>query len=559
MRGAEEPGKGAHAKDGPRRPEQWSLLLRALYESVRAEQRYATELAKTAWATWNEGPSHTAANPVQPAPKDWRFTHPVWSANPYFHLLQQNHLLAQRCVSEIVEALPLGARERGVAQGVAQFVADALAPTNFPAGNPAALRTALDTGGRSLLAGARNFLSDITAVRRLPPLTDLGKFVKGRDVAATEGSVVYRNRIMEVIQYKAKTGSVFSTPILVSPPWVNRYYIADIAPGQSIVESLLDRGHTIFTMSYRNPDASLRDVGFDTYMREALIPALDVIEDVTGAGSVNLVGACVGGVLALMMAAWEADEKRKRISTVTLINSLIDFSDFTETLDAGYRRELVESLFLVADRLMEAKGYVEGKNIDNFFRFLRPNELVWPQVVTSWLLGRESPEHAVLAWSSDSINVAYRAQRYLLRDLVMRNALARGEAVFEGKRLRLDRVRQDVFISAAREDHIIPWKSAYRTAALLPGDVRFHLVSGGHILGSATPPRPRTARYWTADHRMRPDPVGWFADAVEHRSSWWSAWGEWLDQRAGARRSPPRTGSSRYPELEKAPGSYVHT
>ncbi|MBQ1095491.1 alpha/beta fold hydrolase [Streptomyces sp. b94] len=536
-----------------------SSLRDSLWESGRAEFHYTVDLAKALWATLKEEPSSAAANPVRPDPKDWRFAHPIWSTNRYFHLLEQNHLLMQRCAVEIAESLPISPRDRRAFRGLTQFVVDAIAPTNFLAGNPAALQAVLDTRGRSLLAGARNLLSDISAKHKLPPLTDLRKFDKGMDLAASEGSVIHRNRIVEVIQYKARTQTAYATPLLIVPPWVNRHYIADIAPGKSFVEWMVERGHTVFSMSYRNADASLADVGFDTYMKEGLIPALDAVQDITGAEKVNLVGPCLGGTLALMMAAWEADQKHQRVASVTLMNSLIDFSDFSDMLHSPNRERVAEFTFQLIDRLWRYKGYVDGYTIGNFFRLLRANELVWPQVITNWLLGKESPEHPVLAWSSDSTHVPYRAQRYLVHELVMKNSLARGEACIDGKRLHLQDVTQDIFISAARDDHIIPWTAAYRTAALLPGDVRFHLVSGGHVLGSATPPSPGKARYWTADHRLYQGSSDWLAHAVEHRASWWSAWEEWLSRRAGERCNPPSMGNSRYPVIGKAPGTYVFT
>ena len=523
---------------------------------VRAHRRFATDLARATAGTLRRNP---AAGGVEPAAGDKRFDDPVWDTNPCFHLLRQTYLLGSRLVLESVDALPLGEHDRIAARFLAQLGIDAAAPTNFLPGNPAALRAARRTRGRSLLKGTANFLSDLATNRGLPEAVDAAPFVKGRDLAATPGRVVFRNEVMELIQYEPQTETVHAVPMLVSPPWVNKYYVLDLAPQRSVIGWLVEHGHTVFTLSYRNPDAASRDVGLDQYVRDGLVPALGVIADITGAEEVNLAGACLGGLLALMLAAWVTEDERPRVGCISLLNTIADFTDsvgFADNSVSGkvLRRFVVPAVGRAADR----RGYVDGRGIDAFFRFLRANDLVWRYVGTNWLRGGKPPAFDILAWNSDSMNVTPRAQDFFMRQSCLDNDFARGRTELAGRRLRPERVEQDVFVTSARDDHIIPWEFAYRTTSLLPGDVRFHLVSGGHIAGAIAPPS-RKARYWTSDQPPPPEPAAWLAGATEHRDTWWHPWVEWLRERSGPQRTPPPTGSARYPAGEPAPGTYIHS
>lgn len=553
----DEPGPDVRARD--RRS-----VREAALGIARAERRFAADLVKATWGTLRGGPGDPRAAPVPVAARDWRFEDPGWSASSCFRLLQQSYLLSGRLVRESVDALPLDPRDRRVVGFLAQLAVDAAAPTNFLAGNPAALRTAWRTRGRSLLRGAANLATDLRTHHGLPAVVDRTGFAKGRDLAATPGRVVFRNQVMELLQYAPATETVHATPMLVSPPWVNKYYVLDLAPGRSVVEWLVEHGHTVFCLSYRNPDAALRDVGFEHYLRDGLLASLEVIGDITGCAEVNVTGACLGGLLALMLAAWQADagtgeDGGPRVGCITLLNTLVDFRHIAELARGGISGALCDLLVTdVVERATARDGYLDGHSIDAFFRFLRANDLVWRYVASSWLMGEPPPAFDILAWNADVMNVAHRAQWYFMREIFFGNAFATGTAELAGRPLRPDRIGQDVFITAARNDHIIPWRSAYRTTALLSGDVRFLLVSGGHVAGVISPPHPKL-RYWTNDQRPRPDPDAWLAGATEHRDTWWRPWRDWLAERSGPLRPPPPTGSARFPAREKAPGIYVHS
>ncbi|POM26070.1 Poly-beta-hydroxybutyrate polymerase [Actinomadura rubteroloni] len=524
---------------------------------LEADRRFAAGLLRTVGATVGAGPGHPAASPVAVEPGDRRFTDPAWNGNAYFHLLQQVYLLSARLALESVDALPLGDHDRSVARFLARQVIDAGSPTNVLPGNPAALRTAWRTRGRSLARGAGAFLGDLAAGRRLPKAVADEGLVLGRDLAATSGRVVFRNQLMELLQYEPRTETVHATPMLVSPPWVNKYYVLDLTPGRSVIEWLVDQGHTVFVVSYRNPDASLRDIGFDDYLRDGLLTAIGVIEDITGHDEVNLTGACLGGLLALMLTAWLADDTSPRVGSVTLINTLADFSDVTEFVESSVAGKVYERVLVdLIERATGRRGYLDGRRVDDFFRFLRANELVWRYTGSNWLMGRRPPSSDILTWSSDAMNIPHRAQRYFMREICLRNEFARGQAVLAGRTLRPDKITQDVFVAAARGDHIVPWESAYRTTALLPGAIRFFLSAGGHVAGALSPPGSKV-QYWTSEHPFASDPRTWLAEATEHRQGWWESWAAWLADRSGPRRTPPPTGSDRYPPGEPAPGTYV--
>ncbi|WP_156756109.1 PHA/PHB synthase family protein [Actinokineospora pegani] len=542
-----DPGARAH-----RVPTPWTTALGLAH----AHRRFATDLARATAGTLRRAPGATR---VEPAAGDRRFDDPVWDTNPYFHLVRQTYLLGSRLVQESVDALPLGEHDRTTARFLAQLAVDAAAPTNFLPGNPAAIRTARETRGRSLLQGTANFHSDLASNRGLPAAVDAAPYVKGRDLAATPGKVVFRNEVMELIQYEPRTETVHAVPMLVSPPWVNKYYVLDLAPQRSVIEWLVEHGHTVFTVSYRNPDATSRDVGPDHYVRDGLVPALKVIADITGTEEVNLAGACLGGLLALMLAAWVAEDERPRIGCISLLNTIADFTDSADFADNSVSGKVIRRFVVPAiGRAADRRGYVDGRGIDAFFRFLRANDLVWRYVGANWLRGEKPPAFDILAWNSDSMNVTPRAQDFFMRQSCLDNDFAGGRLELAGRRLRPERVEQDVFVTSARDDHIIPWEFAYRTTSLLPGDVRFHLVSGGHIAGAIAPPN-RKARYWTGDRQPAQDPGTWLAGATEHKDTWWHPWVEWLRERSGEQRTPPPTGSARHPAGEPAPGAYIHS
>jgi polyhydroxyalkanoate synthase len=491
------------------------------------------------------------------AARDPRFLDPAWTSNRHLRTLRGAYLAGARIAARTVDVLPLAPADRRTAQLLVRMAVDALAPPNLLPANPTALRKAVRTRGRSVGRGARQLLADLRHNRGLPSLVDRQAFTVGRDLASTPGRVVFRNHLMELIQYEPRTPTVHSVPLLCCPPWVNKFYIADLTPGRSVVRWAVDHGHTVFMISYRNPDARQRHVGYDHYLRDSLLPALAAVRDITGAEEVNLFGACLGGLIALMLAAWLDDGHRPRLRSITALNTLADFADITARTTTGGAGWLLRGPGV---RLVEAmtavRGVLDGRDLELFFRLLRADELIWSRMRAGWLMGETPPAYDVLYWNCDTLNVPHRAQQYLLRDLCLDNAFARGTAELAGRRLHLDRVTQDVFLVAARDDHLVPWTSAYRTVRLLPGDVRFHLVSGGHIAAVVAPPDSGMS-YWTGARRDLGEAADWLAGATEQHDTWWRAWARWLAERAGPQRTPPPLGSDRHPATDPAPGSYV--
>jgi polyhydroxyalkanoate synthase len=344
---------------------------------------------------------------------------------------------------------------------------------------------------------------------------------------------------------------VFEIPLLASPPWINKYYIMDLAPGRSFIEWAVRHGHTVFAISYRNPTAAMRDVSLDDYLLGGPLAALEVITDITGAQQVNIVGLCLGGTLTAALLAYLAEIGRDCVASATLLNTLLDFSDPGQ-LGVFTDAESIERL----ERKMAERGYLESQEMAGTFDLLRSNDLIWNYVVSNWLLGQDPPAFDILAWNADATRMPANMHSFYLRSCYLENRLAKGEMVLAGTRLRLERIGEDVFLLAARNDHIAPWRSSYKATQLLKSNVRFVLSSSGHIAGIVNPPSPKS-RHWT-NPELPPTPEAWLAGAAEHRGSWWEDWAAWIETRAGERRKPPRIGSRKHRPLGDAPGTYVH-
>ncbi|MDQ2981518.1 MAG: alpha/beta fold hydrolase [Actinomycetota bacterium] len=521
-------------------------------EAGLAGLRYLSDLAAAGSVTFARALGADCEGPFSPAPRDSRFDDLAWQSNPAYYGLLQGYLAWARFADDLVAVAGLDERETRKAEFAMQMVVDALAPSNFLLGNPAALKKAFDTGGASLVRGMRNFLDDVRSNDGFPRQVDLAPFKVGDNLAATPGKVVFRNDLMELIQYEPQTETVFETPLLLSPPWINKYYIMDLAPGRSFAEWAVTHGHTVFAISYRNPDSAQRDVALDDYLLQGPRIALDVIGDITGAPKANVVGLCLGGTLTAMLLAYLADQGDDRVRSATLLNTLVDFGEPGQ-LGVFTDPETIAGL----EQRMAERGYLDGAEMARTFDLLRANNLIWNYVASNWLMGEDPPAFDILAWNSDSTRLPAAMHSFYLRSCYVENALARGELELAGTRLRLEDVTADTYVLAAKEDHIAPWGSSYRTTQLLRGsEVRFVLSSSGHIAGIVNPPNPKS-RHWTLDEHP-PDADDWVASASEHEGSWWEDWAAWIELRAGERRSPPPLGSQSYPALAEAPGSYVH-
>jgi polyhydroxyalkanoate synthase len=483
---------------------------------------------------------------------DKRFADPAWQHNPAFFAVGQAYLAAVRLAGDLLAAGQGDPVTDAKARLAADLMLAGLAPTNYFATNPAALKHAFDTGGASVVAGARNFLDDLVNNRGLPRQVDTRPFEIGRDLAATPGKIVFQNDLMELIQYEPQTEQVHSVPMLASPPWINKYYIMDLAPGRSFLEWAVTHERTVFAISYRNPDASMRDVTLDDYLIHGPRTALDVIGDITGSPKTDIVGLCLGGALTAMLAAYLAGTGDDRIGSITLLNTLLDYSE-PGALGAFTDETTVRRL----ERQMRQRGYLDSRQMATTFDVLRPNDLIFNYVVSNWLLGQAPPAFDILAWNADSTRMPAAMHTFYLRSLYQRNELARGVMELAGEDLSLPVVKSDTYVVGAINDHIVPWQASYKTASLLGGDVRYVLSSGGHIAGIVNPPGPK-AWYEAA---TSPGPAGsgqWREAATRHRGSWWEDWADWAGTRAGPLTQPPPMGSERYPATADAPGTYVH-
>ena len=523
------------------------------YAASGAFWRYAAVMARIGpeafvhWAGLN-GDGQQA----QALAKDKRFADPAWRENPAFYAIGQAYFAGARLTDDLLAAGQGDPLTDAKARLMSGLIVAALAPTNYLLTNPAAVKRAFETGGTSVLTGIRNFLDDLRNNNGMPRQVDTRPFEIGRNLAVTPGKVVFRNDLMELIQYAPQTPQVKSVPVLASPPWINKYYIMDLAPGRSFLEWAITHERTVFAISYRNPDPSMRGVTLDDYLVHGPQAALDVITDITGAPKIDIVGLCLGGALTGMLAAYLAGTGDDRVGSITLLNTLLDYSE-PGVLGAFTDEQTVARL----EKQMEEQGVLEGRQMATTFDALRPNDLIFNYVVSNWLLGQDPPAFDILAWNSDSTRMPATMHAFYLRSLYLRNELARGVMEIKGRPLSLADVGNDVYVVGAINDHIVPWPASYKTTGLMGGDVRYVLSSGGHIAGIVNPPGPK-AWYEAA---TTPNPVTadqWREAAERHSGSWWEDWAKWAGRRAGRRTDPPAMGSEKYPAIADAPGEYIH-
>jgi polyhydroxyalkanoate synthase len=493
-----------------------------------------------------------AAGPVTVG-RDARFAHGAWEQNPVYWYLRQLHLLRDRFVGQVIDAAPIDEGTRTKATLGAAIISDALAPTNTLLGNPAALERAFQTGGRSLVSGARNLLDDLAHNDGWPSQVDRRPFTVGENMACTPGKVVYRNDLFELLQYEPRTELVHEVPLLFCPPWINKYYIMDLAPERSLVEWAVSHGHTCFAISYRNPDESMRDATFDDYLLDGPVQAIEVVRSITGAEKVNTVAVCLGGTLSTMGMAYDAAHGRSTVNSATLINT---HTDFTRPGVLGAFAD--EGTISLLDRHMAKEGLLPSKRISRTFSLCRANDLVFSYLVKNWLMGETPPAFDLLAWNDDGTNMPGGMHGHFLRWFYLENRLAEGRMEIAGTRLDLGAVDQPTYVVSAVDDHIVPWASAYQTTQLLGGDDnRFILSTSGHIAAIVNPPNPK-AKHWT-NTDLTGDHEHWKAGAELNDGTWWNDWVPWIAERSGEMvPAPTRLGSDQHPPTIDAPGSYVH-
>jgi polyhydroxyalkanoate synthase len=490
---------------------------------------------------------------AEPAKGDARFKDDDWSSNFVYDHIKQSYLIAARHIQHAVanvEGLPEES-EKKVAFFTRQYV-DALAPSNFLMTNPQVLRETMQTGGHNLVRGLNNLLADIErggGELRIS-MTDENAFKLGSNVATTPGSVVYQTDLMQLIQYQPLTPEVYKRPLVIIPPWINKYYILDLREKNSFIRWAVSQGHTVFVLSWVNPDARLAQKGFDDYMLEGPLAAMAAIEKATGEREVNFIGYCLGGTLLGATLAYLANKKDDRVKSATFFVSLLDFSEPGE-LGVFIDEEQVENL----ERKMNERGYLEGSEMASTFNLLRANDLVWSFVVNNYLLGKDPFPFDLLYWNADSTRMPARMHSFYLRNMYIRNLLGVPAGItLAGEPIDLSRVKIPAYFISTVEDHIAPWKTTYRGARYLGGPVRFVLGGSGHIAGIVNPPAAKKYHYWTND-ALPASADEWFATAEQAPGSWWQDWQTWIDrQNADAPKVPARV--PRNP-IEDAPGSYA--
>ncbi len=519
--------------------------------AMQVGTNYATGMMRAMLAAGARTAGAKVDGPM-PEGKDKRFADKTWSDNAGFWLLRQEYLLWEKAMQELVAKTKVDDQTRLKVGFLTQAMVDALAPTNAFLTNPDAMRRAIETGGQSVAKGVQNLLRDLATNGGQPQQFAEGVYEVGKNMAVSPGKVVFRNDLMELIQYEPTTEKVHEIPLLFSPPWINKYYIMDLSPGRSLVQWAVDHGHTVFLISYRNPDESMRSVHMDDYLLSGPITALNVIRDITGQEKANLLGLCLGGTLTMITLAYLDAIGDERINSAAFLNTLTDFSEpgalgvFT---DEGTVSKLEVS--------MKKTGFLPAENMAKTFNLLRGNDLIWNYVVNNWMKGEAPPAFDLLSWNNDSTRMPAEMHSFYLRTCYLENRLAQGKLEIAGQLLNMHQVDQDLYFLAAEQDHIAPWRSSYIGARLPSGNVRFVLSNSGHIAGIVNPPNPKSKHYVGATDELPENPDKWLETATAHNETWWEDWARWMEPRSGALIDPPRIGSESNPVLGDAPGTYV--
>ena len=490
---------------------------------------------------------------VVPAKGDRRFADPAWGDNWLLRRLLQGYLAVGETVDGLISDAGVDWRAERRARLAAGNVLDAVAPTNFPWSNPAVIREIVDTGGANLARGARRLVRDVSKPPRLPATVDTSKFEVGKNLAATPGSVVLRNDVFELIQYRASTKQVRSVPLLFVPPTINKFYVLDLAPGRSMIEHHVAQGQQVFAISWRNPDQAQGHFDLDTYAR-AVAEAHDAVAAITGEPKVHLAAACSGGIItAGLLGHLAAAGELSGVASLTLMVCALDNAS-AGTVSALVSRDVAAAAVAESAR----KGYLDGQALAGVFTWLRPNDLVWSYVVNNYLLGKALPAFDVLYWNQDSVRLAAGLHRDFI-DIALENSFVRpGTLEVLGSGVDLGAVDVDTYFVAGLSDHIVPWESAYRSASLFGGKRRFVLSRSGHIQALVNPPGPDSRSSFRVSNELPQEPGEFVDQAPKLPGSWWADWDAWLAERSGGLKPAPRTlGSRAYKAQAKAPGTYV--
>ena len=492
---------------------------------------------------------------VTPAKGDKRFLDPDWTENPVYDVIKQSYLITSNWMNGLVSSVdgvdPLTKRR---VEFFTQMLTDALSPSNFLMSNPAALREAMQTHGQSLVSGMQNFAADLERGGGQLSIsqTDYDQFEVGRNVATAPGKVIFQNEIIQILQFDPTTEQVCEVPLLIFPPWINKFYILDLRPENSMIRWLTSQGITVFVTSWVNPDSSLAEKTFEDYMKQGVYAAVDAVTRQTGVPTVNTVGYCIGGTMLSCALAHMAAKGDRRIASATFFAAQQDFSEAGDLL-----------IFTNEDWLkdLEAKmdqggGVLSGQTMADTFNALRANDLIWSYFVSNYLMGKEPRPFDLLFWNADQTRMPRALHLFYLRNFYGANALAKKELVVDGVRLDLSDVRIPIYVQSSKEDHIAPYRSVYKGARLFGGPVNFMMSGSGHIAGVINAPVARKYQHWT-NRELPPTVEEWMAGAVEHPGSWWTDWAEWLKARSGGLVPARDPAKGPLPPIEDAPGSYV--
>ena len=492
---------------------------------------------------------------VSPDPRDKRFADPEWSENQFFDFLKQAYLLTAQWADKLVkDAAGVDEHTRKKAEFYVKQIANAISPSNFVLTNPELLRETLSSNAENLVRGMHMLSEDIKAGHGLLKIrqSDPSMFEVGKNLATTPGTVVFQNELMQLIQYEATTKNTMKLPLLIVPPWINKFYILDLAPEKSFIKWCVDQGITVFVISWVNPDARLVAKSFEEYMREGVITALDTVEAITGETQIHAIGYCVGGTLLSITLAYLAAKKQNRIKSATLFAAQVDFT-YAGDLMVFVDEERISQL----ETHMKEQGYLEASRMANTFNMLRSNDLIWPYIVNNYMRGKKPVPFDILYWNSDATRMPAANHSFYLRNCYLDNKLTKGEMEIAGVRIDLHEVKVPVYNLATREDHIAPAKSVLYGSQYFGGPVKFVLAGSGHIAGVINPPAKPKYQYWTGDGPQDESVEAWMKTATEHPGSWWPDWLEWLKAQGAETVAARKIGGGKFKPIEDAPGSYV--
>ncbi|MEM8950565.1 MAG: class I poly(R)-hydroxyalkanoic acid synthase [Pseudomonadota bacterium] len=492
---------------------------------------------------------------IEPARDDRRFRDPAWNDDAVFNVIKQSYLITARWLAEVMSDIDgLDDKTRQKLDFYTRQFVDAMAPSNFVATNPEVLRATLETGGDNLLRGFNHLLADLDRGKgRLAiNMTDPDAFEVGKNIATTPGKVVFQNDLIQLIQYEPSTDKVYKRPLLIIPPWINKFYILDLQPKNSFIKYAVDQGLTVFVISWVNPDSKHANKSFEDYMLEGPLAAMDAIEQATGEADINAIGYCLGGTLLAATLAYMAAKKDQRIKAATFFTALTDFEDPGE-LGVFIDEEQLASM----DELMAEKGYLDGREMATTFNMLRANDLIWSFVVNNYLLGKEPFPFDLLYWNADSTRMPHAMHSFYLREFYQNNKLVRpGGITLDGIPIDLRKIRIPVYMLSTKEDHIAPWASTYAATQTFRGSTTFALAGSGHIAGVINPATSEKYGFWL-NEKLPADPKDWLETATHHDGSWWPNWFGWIGRKSGAKVKARVPGKGKLKVIEDAPGSYV--